>query len=121
MQSDLSYSPSAHVASPSIFSQTGPSSPSVSQPLKHVRRALTPARGRALETLAHAIEYLEDTAPLSIESTPRTLAILEAATILKSLNRDVYLEAPERKSHSDRARLFLRLLLIGGGRRSQPA
>ena len=45
---------------------------------------------RAIECLAHAIEYLEDTRPISAESTPRLAAMEDAVALLKTLNRDVF-------------------------------
>lgn len=49
--------------------------------------------GQALESLAHAIEYLEDTMPLSYEESPRTIAIAEAIDLLKVRNRAVFAES----------------------------
>ena len=45
---------------------------------------------RAIECLAHAIEYLEDTKPLTAETTPRTKAVEDAVTMLKARNRDIF-------------------------------
>ena len=56
------------------------------------RRCITPRAGRALETLAHAIEYLTD------EFVHQSLAYsakneqLEAVRLLMALNRQVYFE-----------------------------
>lgn len=45
---------------------------------------------RAIECLAHAIEYLEDTKPISAERTPRIEGMEDAVTLLKARNRDVF-------------------------------
>ena len=45
---------------------------------------------RAIECLAHAIEYLEDTRPFSPEPTPRLAAIEESVALLKARNREVF-------------------------------
>ncbi len=45
---------------------------------------------RAIECLAHAIEYLEDTRPVSWERTPRLTAMEESVSILKACNRGVF-------------------------------
>ena len=45
---------------------------------------------RAIECLAHAIEYLEDTKPLSAEPTPHIHAVDDAIALLTARNRDVF-------------------------------
>jgi hypothetical protein len=63
-----------------------------------VRRQLSPAEGRALEILGHAIEYLADEycadgqtkGPLG-NADPR----IEAIQTLKALNREIYYSAAE--------------------------
>jgi len=62
-----------------------------------VRRRISPKAGRAIEKLAHAIEYLsdefvQDSGPLD----PRDGRV-EAIQLLMGLNRAVYCECPERK------------------------
>ena len=72
------------------------------------RRNITPQAGRALEILAHAIEYLTD------EFVHQGLAIsarnaqLEAVQMLMALNRQVYFECPEVPSFGERFRALLR-------------
>jgi hypothetical protein len=63
-----------------------------------VRRTVSPASGRALEILGHAIEYLADEYVLKAARTgtlnsddPR----IDAMHILMSLNREVYYACPE--------------------------
>ena len=45
---------------------------------------------RGIECLAHAIEYLEDTKPISAEKTPRIEAVEDAVTLLKARNRELF-------------------------------
>ncbi|MGA3161271.1 MAG: hypothetical protein ABSC77_08630 [Terracidiphilus sp.] len=73
------------------------------------RRRITPQAGRALELLAHAIEYLTD------EFMHQDLAFsakneqLEAVQMLMALNRQVYFECPEVPSFGERCRTLLNL------------
>jgi hypothetical protein len=73
------------------------------------RRQITPQAGRALDILAHAIEYLTD------ESAHRDLAFaarneqLEAVRLLMALNRQVYFECPEVPTFADHCRAWLHL------------
>jgi hypothetical protein len=73
------------------------------------RRRITPQAGRALELLAHAIEYLND------EFMHQDLAFsakneqLEAVQMLMALNRQVYFECPEVPSFGERCRALLNL------------
>jgi hypothetical protein len=75
----------------------------------HRRRNITPQAGRALEILAHAIEYLTD------EFMHKGLAYsakneqLEAVQLLMALNRQVYFECPEVPSFGERCRALLHL------------
>lgn len=55
-----------------------------------IARRLDRQNARALECLAHAIEYLEDTKPLLAETTPRSTAIRDASVLLTERNRDVF-------------------------------
>jgi hypothetical protein len=79
-------------------------------PIARVRtrhRRITPRAGRALELLAHAIEYLTD------EFVNQGLAYstkneqLEAVQMLMALNRQVYFECPEVPSFGERCRALL--------------
>lgn len=54
------------------------------------RRRLDRQSARAIECLAHAIEYLEDTTPLHAPPTSRTRACVEAISMLKSRNREIF-------------------------------
>jgi hypothetical protein len=61
------------------------------------RRRISPEAGRAIEKLAHAIEYLsdefvQDSGPLHPHD-----GRVEAIQLLMSLNRAVYCECPEMK------------------------
>jgi hypothetical protein len=67
-------------------------------PIPLVRRQLTPAEGRALEILGHAIEYLADEYCASTENKGRfggTDARVQAIQTLKALNREIYYSAAE--------------------------
>lgn len=59
------------------------------------RRRITPHAGKALEILAHALEYLSDECAVSGTAGPYLRDRLQAIELLKSLNRRVYLECPE--------------------------
>jgi hypothetical protein len=71
------------------------------------RRKITPQAGRALEILAHAIEYLTD------EFVHQGLAFsakneqLQAVQTLMELNRQVYFECPEVPTFAERCRALL--------------
>jgi len=74
------------------------------------RRHISPAAGRALEKLGHAIEYLsqvfvEEEGAGSLHDTR-----LEAIDLLMSLNREIYFECPEEETPTLRQRIlaFLR-------------
>lgn len=73
------------------------------------RRRITPAAGRALELLGHAIEYLTD--ELVHEGGPLSLddGQLQAIQLLMALNREVYYACPEVLSFSERCRSLLGL------------
>ncbi len=57
-------------------------------------KRLNPLSGRALECLAHAIEYLEDTTPYRTQDTPEIMAADDAVRILKTLNREIFAQLP---------------------------
>ena len=48
---------------------------------------------KAVDCLAHAIEYLEDTMPLTAEATARTIASGQAVELLKCLNRNLFVNS----------------------------
>ena len=70
------------------------------------RRRITPEAGRALDILAHAIEYLTD------EFAHQGLAYsakdeqLQAVQMLMALNRQVYFDCPEMPTLGERCRAF---------------
>jgi hypothetical protein len=71
---------------------------SATDPMPTVRRQLTPAEGRALEILGHAIEYLADEYCASTENKGRfagTDPRVQAIQTLKTLNREIYYSAAE--------------------------
>lgn len=77
-----------------LLKKMGPSA----EPRPFVRRALSPADGRALEILGHAIEYLADEYAVDVapkgplgSADPR----VEAIQMLKALNRAVYYSGAE--------------------------
>ena len=68
----------------------------------------------ALEVLAHAIEYLEDTTPFHHGPTPRSQANLAAIEILKQNNRLLHREIRQRSTEPMRAGRLLRALFHAG-------
>ena len=73
------------------------------------RRRITPQAGRALEILAHAIEYLTD----EFVHTGLTFSArndqLQAVQMLMALNRQVYYECPVAPNFRERCRALLHL------------
>ena len=74
------------------------------------RRRITPQAGRALEILAHAIEYLTDEFVHTGLSFSERNAQLEAVQMLMALNRQIYFECPEVPSFGERCHALLHLL-----------
>lgn len=92
------------------------SSRAVAQPVtavsKRRNRRVSPAAGRAIEILGHAIEYLADEFALDCASGevrmqqgrhPRLAAI----ELLKACNREIYLSCPEAPTFAERVRGWL--------------
>jgi len=75
----------------------------------HHRRQITPQAGRALEILAHAIEYLTDEFMHQGLSFSAKNEQLEAVQLLMALNRQVYFECPVVPSFGERCRALLHL------------
>jgi hypothetical protein len=73
------------------------------------RRRISPQAGRAIETLAHAIEYLTDEFVHQGFSFSARNEQLEAVQILMALNRQVYFECPEVPTLGERCRTLLHL------------
>jgi len=71
-------------------------------PNRRIRRRITPQAGRALEILAHAIEYLEDMHRDEGSLLVWEKAQMEAIEILKKLNREIYAECPVVPSLDER-------------------
>jgi len=71
-----------------------------------IRRRITPEAGKALEILAHALEYLTDEFAVSGVAGASLGDRVEAIELLKSLNRRIYLECAEVPRR--RVRSFLR-------------
>ncbi len=69
---------------------TGRRTPRFAIKTRVVASRLDRQSARAIECLAHAIEYLEDTKPLSAEVTPRSKAMEDAIALLTARNRDVF-------------------------------
>ena len=79
-----------------VTQRSGPQMPLPVAPF--VRRRLSPAAGRALELLGHAIEYLADEYAANVEDIAllgRADPRVEAIQILKGLNRAVYYSGTE--------------------------
>jgi hypothetical protein len=87
--------------------------PATAVPIARVRtsrrRSISPQAGRALEILAHAIEYLTDEFVNTGLTYSATNGQLEAVRLLMALNRQVYFECPEVPSFGERWRTLLHL------------
>jgi hypothetical protein len=70
------------------------------------RRLITPQAGRALEILAHAIEYLTDEFVHQGLDFSEKNEQLQAVQVLMALNRQVYFECPESPSFGERCCAF---------------
>jgi hypothetical protein len=74
------------------------------------RRHINPRAGRALELLAHAIEYLTDEFMREGFAFSPQREQLEAVQMLMELNRQVYFECPVVPSFGERCRALLHSL-----------
>jgi hypothetical protein len=79
----------------------------VAKALPHRRRRMTPEVGRAIEKLNHAIEYLTDEYIHQGGSMADSNEHACTVQLLKSLRKQVYLDAPEVLSLSERSKTFL--------------
>jgi hypothetical protein len=75
------------------------------------RRAITPQAGRAVELLAHAIEYLTDEYVHERGFLNPADARMEAVQLLMRLNREVYFECPVVPSLGERCRSLMQKLI----------
>lgn len=75
------------------------------------RRHISPAAGRALEILGHAIEYLIDEYIHEGGGFSQKDPQVQAVQLLMAINRQVYFECPMVPSFRERVRKFLRQLL----------
>jgi hypothetical protein len=73
------------------------------------RRRITPQAGRALEILAHSIEYLTDEFMHEDRALSAKNEQLQAVQMLMALNRQVYFECPELPTFGERCRALLHL------------
>lgn len=73
----------------------------------HVRRRISPQAGRALEKLAHAIEYLTDEYVHRGGSLSAQDPEVQAVQLLMAVNRQIYFECPVTHTLTDR---FLEML-----------
>lgn len=71
------------------------------------RRRITPQAGRALEILAHALEYLTDEFVHQGLAFSSKNAQLQAVQLLMALNRQVYFECLEVPTFGERCRALL--------------
>ncbi len=85
------------------------SAPAVHIAHERSNRRITPQAGRALEHLAHAIEYLTDEFVHQGAQFSAKNEQLEAVQILMALNRQVYFECPEVPTFGERCRALLHL------------
>jgi len=94
---------------------TGFSIPAATQTLRTTparpnrRRRITPQAGRALDILAHAIEYLTSEFVHEDRSFSARNDQLQAVQMLMALNRQVYFECPEIPTFGERCRALLHL------------
>jgi hypothetical protein len=77
--------------------------------VRAARRRITPQSGRALEVLAHAIEYLADESVHECPSISDRTGRLQAVQLLMDLNRQIYFECPEMLTLGERCRKLLHL------------
>jgi len=75
---------------------------------KNVRRRITPETGRALEKLAHALEYLADEFICNGCEVVRDYGRIEAIQMLASLNRQLYFACEVEPTLAERMRSGLR-------------
>jgi hypothetical protein len=73
------------------------------------RRRITPQAGRALDILAHTIEYLTDDFVRQGLAYSSKNDQLQAVQLLMELNRQVYFECPEIPTLGERCRALLHL------------
>lgn len=79
-----------------------------------VRRKVPAGAGRAINILAHALEYLSDECVIGEDTEHSLRARLEAIALLKAVNRGIYLECPEAPRLGARCRaLFRRCFRLG--------
>jgi hypothetical protein len=78
-----------------------------------IRRKITPQAGKALELLAHALEYLSDECAVSHEKEPQLQDCLEAIHLLMALNRGIYFGCPPAPGVGERCRTFWRRYFPG--------
>ena len=62
------------------------------------RRMMTPEQGRALETLGHAVQYLEDQMFFGVSTWSRRDGDIAAINMLKQRSREIYGGLPLRRS-----------------------
>jgi len=77
------------------------------------RRKISPAEGRAIEMLGHAIEYLADEFALECRTrdaaSARKHGCVQAIELLMARNREVYLSCPAVPTMAERLRGLLRV------------
>lgn len=72
------------------------------------KRRIDPQSGRALEILAHAIEYLTDEFVEEGGHISASDARVQAVQLLMAMNRQVYYDCPVVPSLAERCRAFFR-------------
>ena len=85
--------------------------PDVAKAIPQPRRRIGPERGRALEKLRHAIEYLVDEHVNDLDSPDASIDRLAAVELLMGLLKQVYTEAPVIQPLNERFRRFWAELL----------
>ncbi len=72
----------------------------------YAARHISPEAGRALELLAHAVEYLSDQYIWASGSFSASDPDVQAIQILMACNREVYFDCPVMPTFAERVRTF---------------
>lgn len=79
----------------------------ITAPIAHRRRRISPSAGRALEILGHAVEYLADEFVHEGADFSARNPQVEAIQLLMAVNRQVYFECPQLPTFGERCRAIL--------------
>lgn len=84
-------------------------------------KRIDPITGRALECLAHAMTYIEQSKPSQPKPTQESVAADQAIRILKALNRQIFAELPNLPERRSLLRLIVERWEISGLRGEEAA